>query len=326
MSDPGLCPVVKSSLGAKIGKTSPYLEYCDVVILPLVCDAKMKMGEVISDFIPVWTMNVPHIKHTSQSKILWLEEIKDLKKRLEDLTGNRIYWQELKDQMETFLKMQTTFRRFYDLRKADIPAITGRDALLVSQFSTFIDDPSRWIEKTNDLSNDLESMIKEGICIGDPDAPRILLAGAPIIWPNWKIPQIIEESGGIIVADELCSGTRTIYDPLGVDEWNFDDMMRALADKYLLPCGCPCFTPNDERIVRILQMMEEFDIQGVFYHILRGCHIYNIESTKIKRILDKKKIPMLTIETEYSEEDIEQIRTRVEAFLMLVRARRKRRN
>ena len=325
LADPGLCPLVKSSLGGIIGKASPYFELCDVVVLPMVCDAKMKMGEVLADFIPVWTLNVPHIKHTTQAKELWLEEMKDLKKKIEKLTGNPIYWQELKDSIEMFLKMQTTFRRFYDLRKADRPTITGRDALMVSQFPAFFDDVSRCTKKTTELSDELEKRIEKGICVTDPDAPRILLAGAPIIRPNWKIPQIIEEAGGIIVCDELCSGTRALYDPIGVDEWNWDDMFRALAEKYLQPCACPCFTPNDERIGRIVQMIEDYNVQGVFYHILRGCHIYNIESTRIKRLLDQKKIPMLIIETEYSEEDIEQIRTRVEAFLMLVRARRGRR-
>jgi benzoyl-CoA reductase/2-hydroxyglutaryl-CoA dehydratase subunit BcrC/BadD/HgdB len=69
-------------------------------------------------------------------------------------------------------------------------------------------------------------------------------------------------------------------------------------------------------------MIKDFNVEGVFYHVLRGCHIYNIEATRVKRALDAEKIPMLLIETEYSEEDIEQVRTRVEAFLMLVRARR----
>lgn len=322
LADPGLCPLVKSSLGGIMGKASPYFEQCDVVVLPMVCDAKMKMGEVLADFIQVWTLNVPHIKHTNQAKELWLEEMKDLKKRIEKLTGNPIYYKELKDNIEMFLQLQTAYRRLYDLRKADRPVISGRDALLVSQIPMFYDDASRCIKKITELNDELEKRIEKGVCVGDPDAPRILLAGAPIIWPNWKIPQIIEETGGIIVADELCSGTRALYDPIGVDEWNWNDMFRAMSEKYLQPCCCPCFTPNDERIGRILQMIEDFNVQGVFYHILRGCHIYNIESTRIKRILDEKKIPMLIIETEYSEEDIEQIRTRVEAFLMLVRARR----
>lgn len=323
--DPGLCPLVKSSLGGKMGQTSPYFEQCDVVVLPMVCDAKFKMGEILSDFIPVWALNVPHLKHTNQAKILWLEEMKDLKKRIEKLTGNKIYWEELKDNMEVFLKMQTTFRRFYDLRKADPPPISGRDALLVNQLSSFYEKPQRWIENTTKLSDELEKRIEDGVSVCDPEAPRIMLAGAPIVWPNWKIPQIIEETGGAIVCDELCSGTRPLYDPLGVDEWNWDDMFRAMSERYLLPSCCPCFSPNDERVDRIVQMIEDFNVEGVFYHILRGCHIYNIESKRIKKILDEKKIPMLTIETEYSQEDIEQIRTRVEAFLMLVRARRKKR-
>jgi benzoyl-CoA reductase/2-hydroxyglutaryl-CoA dehydratase subunit BcrC/BadD/HgdB len=145
------------------------------------------------------------------------------------------------------------------------------------------------------------------------------------MWPNFKIPQLVEESGGVIVADELCSGTRWLYDPIGVDEWVWDDMLKAVAERYLQPSVCPCFTPNDPRVGRIQQMIEDFRVEGVVYHVLRGCHIYNVESTRIKAAAEDMGVPMLIVETEYSQEDTEQLRTRVEAFLMLVRARRKKR-
>jgi hypothetical protein len=63
----------------------------------------------------------------------------------------------------------------------------------------------------------------------------------------------------------------------------------------------------------------------VVYHVLRGCHIYNVEAARIKSAAEDMGVPMLVVETEYSQEDTEQLRTRVEAFLMLVRARRKKR-
>jgi hypothetical protein len=72
-------------------------------------------------------------------------------------------------------------------------------------------------------------------------------------------------------------------------------------------------------------MIEDFRVEGVVYHVLRGCHIYNVESTRIKAAAEDMGVPMLIVETEYSQEDTEQLRTRVEAFLMLVRARRKKR-
>jgi len=324
MADAGLCPLVKSTLGVKLSHASPFFEAADAVIVPMVCDAKFKLGEVLSDFVPVWMVNVPHIKDTQQARALWLDEVRALQTRIEALTGNRIYWEELKREIELALRAQTAARRIYDLRKADPPVIDGRDALLVTQTS-FTEDLRVWAGRVEELAEELEDRAKRGLSVSDPEAPRVLLAGAPIMWPNFKIPQLVEESGGVIVADELCSGTRWLYDPIGVDEWVWDDMLKAVAERYLQPSVCPCFTPNDPRVGRIQQMIEDFRVEGVVYHVLRGCHIYNVESTRIKAAAEDMGVPMLIVETEYSQEDTEQLRTRVEAFLMLVRARRKKR-
>jgi len=59
------------------------------------------------------------------------------------------------------------------------------------------------------------------------------------------------------------------------------------------------------------------------FHSLRGCHLNNLEATKIELALEDMGIPMLKLESEYDEGDIEQIRTRVEAFVEMIKARKK---
>ena len=86
---------------------------------------------------------------------------------------------------------------------------------------------------------------------------------------------------------------------------------------------CACFTPNTSRLIRMQNMVKDFDVQGMFYHILQACHIYGMEARRIENSLKEQGIPMLTIETDYSQEDVEQIRTRVEAFLEMIVARRR---
>jgi benzoyl-CoA reductase/2-hydroxyglutaryl-CoA dehydratase subunit BcrC/BadD/HgdB len=58
------------------------------------------------------------------------------------------------------------------------------------------------------------------------------------------------------------------------------------------------------------------------YHVLMGCYIYSIEGRHIEKSLMEKGTPMLTIETDYSTEDVEQIRTRIEAFLEMIQGQR----
>ncbi len=62
-------------------------------------------------------------------------------------------------------------------------------------------------------------------------------------------------------------------------------------------------------------MCEEKKVDGVIYYTLSFCHTYNVEFKKVADALKERGIPVLKIETDYSMEDVEQIRTRIEAFV-----------
>ena len=303
----------------------PYLELCDAVICPHTCDGKTKLSEILSDSLPVWTMDVPRVKDTEQAKKFWLDEVKHIKEKIEKLTGSSINRKKMRSAIKTTLKATEAFRRLQELRKGS-HIISGRDAMLVNQVS-FYDDIPRWTEKTSRLCDELEKKAEEKSYVAPEDTPRILLTGAPMIWPDsWKIPTLIEESNppGLIVADELCSSDRLFYDPVGVDEGTKGDMLRAIAERYTLPCTCPCFTSEDgnqDRIDRLQTLIEDFKVDGVIYHVIRGCHLYAIEYMRIKRLLDKENIPIYYLDTEYSREDIGQMKTRVEAFLEMLKTK-----
>lgn len=316
-----ICPLIKSSLGFKI-LGFPYFELCDVVILPTSCDGKKKLGKILSDYLPVWMLELPQSKDLISSREIWLSQIKTLKKRLERFCGVKINKERLKAAVELLHKRQEVFRRLYEIRKYKPCPVNERDALLVVQTS-FYDDVNRWIQKTeglcNQLSNQLVPRQKSG---SGPGKPRLLLTGAPIIWPNYKVLNIVEEAGSVIVADEICSGTQHLYDPVEVDEWTLDGMLEAIANRYFLPSTCPCFTESNDRIDKLLQLAEDFSCEGVIYHSLRLCQLYDIEEALVKQVLKDKGIPMLTLHTDYSGEDIEQLKTRVEAFLEMIKSRK----
>ncbi|MBA2124510.1 hypothetical protein B9J78_06240 [bacterium Unc6] len=312
-----ICPLVKSSFGFKVARFS-YFELCDAVISPTPCDDKKKLGEILSNYLPVWSLRLPQSKEIGHSQEYWLREIRILKERIEQLTCNKITKKSLKESIRILHKRQEVLRRFYELRKNNPPLINGRDALLVIQ-TGFYDDINRWIEKTQKLCDELEER-KSNNKLPLSNC-RLLLTGAPIIWPNYKLLNIIEEMQSTIVIDELCSGTRHFYDPVEVNEWTMDGMLQAIANRYLLPSSCPCFTESDDRIDKILQSAEDFKVNGVIHHSLRLCPLYDMELPKVSRVFKDKGIPFLAIHTDYSLEDIEQIRTRVEAFLEMLRSR-----
>jgi benzoyl-CoA reductase/2-hydroxyglutaryl-CoA dehydratase subunit BcrC/BadD/HgdB len=282
----------------------------------------MKLGEILIDYVPVLMLNVPRVKEGFITHQQWVEEIKFFGRKLESLTGNRITIESLRNAIEKYQRAQKAWYRLSELRAlSERPVLWGRDALMISQIPVF-EDIGPWAVNVETLNRELEQMAKDKKFIGNLDDPRLLLAGSPIMWPNWKIPNIIEESGAVIVSDELCSSERLFYDPVVVDEPTLNDMYRAVAERYLFPCTCPCFSPNDERSELILRKVQKNRIDGVIFHVLKGCHLNSIESIRVEQQLRKIKIPMLKIESEYDEGDVEQIRTRVEAFLEIIRVRK----
>jgi benzoyl-CoA reductase/2-hydroxyglutaryl-CoA dehydratase subunit BcrC/BadD/HgdB len=320
-----VCPVVRSTIGVKMIGLSPYLELSDALISVLTCDGMTKCGEILSDYKPVWIMPLPRVKDSAQSMRFWTEEIRTVKGKIEALTGNKITGKRLKSAIELTQKATKAFRRLQEIRKGS-PVIMGRDAMLVNQTYMW-DDVKRWTEKTEALCDELGKRAREKVWACPPDTPRVMITGTPMIWPdNWKVPTLIEEATpqGVLVADELCSSERLLYDPVGVDEWSMPDMLNAISERYLMASTCPCFTSNDgneDRINWLLNKVKEWKVNGVIYYVVRGCMLYAMEYTRVKRVLDSINVPVYYLDTEYTREDVGQMKTRVEAFLEMLTAR-----
>lgn len=147
------------------------------------------------------------------------------------------------------------------------------------------------------------------------EVPRDLLTGCPVGKGSEKVVRLIEECGGIVVCKENCTGIKS-FDLL-VDE--DDDPYRAIARRYLIT-PCSCMTPNQGRVDLIGRLVGDFKIHGVVDLTWHCCHTYNVESYLIKEFLEKRwKIPLLHIETDYSTSDTGQLKTRIEAFLEMIK-------
>ena len=210
-------------------------------------------------------------------------------------------------------KKRRALKRLYDLRKHTPSPISGLDALLVSQVA-FVDDPIRFTEKTEELCDELDERIKT---MKPNGRKRIMITGTPMSVPNWKIHHIIEGLNAEIVVEETCTGTRYFEKEVFDEGDTIDDLVRNIAERYM-NINCACFTPNNDRIDDIIKYAEEYNADGVIYCNLSFCHTYAIEYGKVEKALKEKNIPLINIETDYSEEDVGQIRTRVEAFLEMI--------
>lgn len=311
------CPVVKSTVGSSLMQDT-FFSVCDAVVIPATCDGKKKMAEFINDYKTVWVLDLPQSKERTRTKKYWQSEIRVLKQRIEKLTGNRIGRNELQDAIKLVRKKQTLGRRLLKLRQDNV--ILGSDYLVVIQAS-FFDDINNWIENTQNLLEELNDMKKRKRLVKPRDATRILLTGSPVLLPNFKIVEAIESHNAIITMDETCAGSQHMYDTVEVDEPTMSGMMEAVSERYLMPSVCPCFIKSEDRIDKVLNLIEEYNIDGIVYHTLRLCLIFDIESIRMRDILTGKGHPFLLLNTDHSKEDLGQIQTRIEAFIEILRSR-----
>ncbi|MCW4010343.1 MAG: double-cubane-cluster-containing anaerobic reductase [Candidatus Bathyarchaeota archaeon] len=315
-----LCPLIKSFYGFKIGLTCPYFQCCDMLVGETTCDGKKKVYELLNEHVPTYIIEVPHKPDTVQGRSLWLKELEEFKTQLEKLTGNKITAEKLKASIELINDKRKALKRLAELRKATPAPISGLDALIVTQIG-FYDDVKRFTAKVNELCDELEERVKNGVGVTDKNAPRLMVSGCPMAVPNWKLPSIAESAGASIVVEESCVGTRYFTDMVEPKGDSLNDMLEALVEKYAkIPCAC--FTPNDARIESIDKLAKDFKVEGVVYYTLQFCHSYNVEAVKVGKALKSEGVPMLKIETDYTMEDAEQIRTRLEAFLEMIRGKK----
>ncbi len=145
------------------------------------------------------------------------------------------------------------------------------------------------------------------------------MTGVPMVHGAERVLDIVEQSGGLVVAMENCTGLKPILDD--VDEAAADPL-RALAEKYFhLPCSV--MTPNDRRLDILGQMAAEYRAECVVELVWQACLTYDVESQRVRRLVEEELgLPYLHIETDYSPSDSARIALRVEALLETVRSRR----
>ncbi|MGQ9703002.1 MAG: double-cubane-cluster-containing anaerobic reductase [Actinomycetota bacterium] len=313
-----LCALIKSSLGFKLAKVCPYIESCDLLVGKTTCDGKKKYYEILDQFQPVHIMELPQRKDEAD-RVLWRSEVRRLAGRLEELAGRKITPESLREAIRVVNEKRRALLRLAELRKSDPPVISGRDALLINQIA-FYDDPVRLAEKVNALCDELEERKAKWTFIGGAHRPRILLSGCPMAIPNWKVATIIETSGAVVAMDEMCTGIRYFRHLVSEEATDLEGMLDAIADRYL-QIDCAVFTPNQERIEHIKELVDDYDIDAVVYYALQFCDPYTVEAFRVRQELEKAGVPFLYLETDYSTEDVGQLTTRIQALIEMLGAR-----
>lgn len=307
-----LCPLIKSSYGFAKTDKCPFFHFSDVVVGETTCDGKKKMYEYMSEFKDIFIMELPNTQ-SEESLKLWKSEIILFKEYLEKKFDVTITEDDVREAIKVNNEVRRSLKRLYEVMRHDPAPITGHDLFKVLYGSGFKFDRKAIPAETDALVEKIEKEYAEGKML--EKKPRIVITGCPIGGATEKVIRAVEDNGGVVVAFENCSGAKSI-DKL-VDEEN-PDVYDALARRYL-NIGCSVMTPNPNRLDLLGRLIDEYKADGVVEMTLQACHTYNVETLAIRRFVNEKKgIPYINVETDYSQADIGQLNTRIAAFIEML--------
>lgn len=308
-----LCPLIKSSYGYALTDSCPYFHFCDLIVGETTCDGKKKMYELLDRLCPTHVMQLPQTVNEDGYQ-LWEREMRRLGERMEHDLGTEITGEALKREIAKKNRERRIMTDFYELSSLDPVPLSGREVHMVSEYAkvTFGD------EEALNLVSHLTKCVRENYEAGerrfDSDLRRVIVTGCPTGTSVLKVFDAIEENGGVIVAFENCGGIKPKYEHVSETLPPY----RALAEKYLnLPCSC--MSPNHARLELLGDLADEYGAEGVVDLILQACHTYNVESYLVHEYMKEElDIPVITVETDYYQGDVEQLSTRMGAFVEML--------
>ncbi|MCG2740605.1 MAG: 2-hydroxyacyl-CoA dehydratase family protein [Syntrophaceae bacterium] len=300
------------------------LAFLDGVVFPHTCDSIQRLSDI-------WRLNVPDCFHldvvlpvkldTDGARQYMIDLLKRFRVELGEKLGVRISDDDLRDAIRIGNRIRAALMRIYHLKGerpeildgSDLYALT-RAAMIMDRtmVASLLEEVAEELEKKS-AGQSVAGSAQKGTAISVPAPKRIVLSGGVCNQPD--IYTIIEEAGGAVVGDDLCTGSRYFS---GLIDENTDPVT-AIAGRYLARVVCPAkhrgLTDRADHLVRLTR---EKQAQGVIFFLLKFCDPHAFDYPYLNEALDRAGVPTMLLEVEDRLPADGQLRTRFEAFVEMI--------
>ena len=302
----------RAQIGYGISGDDPYYSIVDLLAIPITDNHIRAVSDILAYHtnIDIFPFGVPHMKEES-SFSYYLHGINRLKTKLEEVTGAEIDMTGLKEATSLCNRERKLLKEISLMRKAEAVPIRSKDFIALNHGS-LLADKGVMVEILESVRSELKEQ-----AFALPKGPRILLTGSTLAMGDYRILDMIEEAGGVVVVEEFAEGIRPYWEMVNPN----GDPMKALADCYFMHRVPPAwFRPGKERHDFLIELAKSFNADGVIWYQLMYRESYKLESYYFPdRLKRETGLPMLTVESDYDLSEAGQLRTRVETFIGTLR-------
>jgi benzoyl-CoA reductase/2-hydroxyglutaryl-CoA dehydratase subunit BcrC/BadD/HgdB len=313
------CVYVRETVGLFAENTDPYITHSDVYAFDATCLQTYRTAEIVQYYFnkEIFILGVPRNFYLDEAHVYFTEELRNFVSRLEAVANVKLDQEKLAASISLYNDIRDEIVAIYQYQATLNPLISWEEVFDVIQ-AGYVLDRHDFRDLLKALHAELESGQGAAVIGKRDDEARIFISGSVIPPGDKKLISIIQEQGGRIVGDDLWSGLIP-YVEVDIKEATLE----AVAYAYLhrTPHGALPYLDlaTDGRIKRLKELIKTFKANGVIYHTLRYCDPYTFKAKETKDILEKEGIPLLELHTEYAGSDIEAIRTRIEAFIEMIK-------
>lgn len=301
-----VCSFAKSCLNEALKGNYRFM---DGFVVSNSCDNQNKIYDLwryCTSIRKTYFINTPH-SITENSLKFFYEELERFRKWLMKSFDVKISEENLKNTIRIFNENRQLLKQIYELRKQNPPLVSGSEMLEIVLSSMMIpkDEHNKLLHTLLHEIKRRKELPKKGV--------RLFVSGS--VMGSSELLRLIENVGGCVVADDLCTGSRYFWDLV---EENGEPMM-TIAERYLHKIPCPFMNSLVERFKYVREMVKLFNVEGVLIFSLKFCDVHSFDAPLLaEELREKEGIPVLCLEWEQSLSGIAQLRTRIEAFIEML--------
>ncbi len=209
---------------------------------------------------------------------------------------------------------RTVFQAKSAARALTDPALNMSGMVKMFLLNTYFyaDDVTRWRQSLSELIRQWKSDQTEA------PKPGVVIVGSPVLFPNYKVPMLLESAGLSIRATcDYVSG-KVLSAAGETQKGNRELVLQGLVQQtYGSDCS-GAFVSNRAIYDRTAYLLDTLDVQGVIFHVIKGQIEYDFELERMESLFAAHELPVFRLETDYHDNDVEQLRIRLEAFAELL--------
>lgn len=287
------------------------LDFIDGMIFPHTCDSIQRLSDI-------WRLDadtgfhldalMPVKLNTASARAYMVDVIGKLRSDLETALGRSITEADVAGAIDVTNQIRRGLQTLYECRRDDPGAMRGADLYAILRAATVMD--------REDFLHALTALLAELTSRPGPtdtNSKRILLSGGVCQLPD--IYTIVEDAGGAVVWDDLCTGSRHL---LGCTD-SQQDPIHAIAQRYANRLICPAkhagITRRGDELVRLASQTRA---HGVIFLFLKFCDPHAFDYPYLKQMLAEQHIDCLMLEWDGRPQADGQLKTRCEAFMEML--------